>query len=433
MTQHKWNRRAFLEHILSGYSYLGLRSMLLGVSPAFLSHRLMANDQDRQFLIFSSEAQGSPLNCNVPGTYIAGVDHPDDPAMEPTNFNLGNVRVRAATPWSDLRSDLRGRMHFIHNQTEVNAHNEFSEVLYGLGRVKSETGSGAEMIASVVAQENHQNLGTIIDRPIVLDSTLDFKGNRVRPVTPDLFQALFSTTGNPQVTQMMKFRDQALDTLYADLRKEGTPAQKDFLNAAITSRSQARLLSEKLADALGTLPNNPDEAAVLVAAAICKAGAAPVVNIKMRFGSDNHSDQNLSDEVTETLASIEHLNKLQGHLVDFGVADQVTFALQNCFGRTLKRNRRGGRDHNSRHNVTLLFGPKIKPGVSGGIEVVQNERGAHAVAFNSQTGAPSGSGDIQPSMSFVSSIKTIYKACGLPDEIINKRVQGGKLINSVLV
>ncbi|MBQ49465.1 MAG: hypothetical protein CMP10_18950 [Zetaproteobacteria bacterium] len=427
------DRRMFLQQILSAYSCLGLRSFLLGVSPAFLSQRLMADSGERQFLIFSSDVQGSPLNCNVPGAYMNGIDHPTQAAMAPTNFQLGNVNVRAAAPWALLPRQMLSRLHFIHNRTQINAHTEFNDVMYGLGRIKSESGAGAEMIASVVAQENYKTLGTVMEKPIVLDSRLEFKGNQINSVTPRLFQSLFSGQGRTQVTQMMKFRDQAIDTLYADLKEKGTPAQKDFLESAIKSRSQARALSEKLINDLSDLPSDDTEAAILVAAVVCAAGVSPVANIRLGFGSDNHADANLDDEVSETLASIANLSLLQTHLTDFGISDRVTFAIQNAFGRTLRRNAKGGRDHNSQHNVTVVFGPKVKPGVSGGIETVNGANGGRALAFNSQTGRPADNGDITPATSLISSVKTIYKACGLPDEVIEKRAQGGKVIKAALI
>lgn len=427
------HRREFIEQILSAYSFLGLRSLLLGVSPAFLTSRLMANEGDRKFLIFSSEAQGSPLNCNVPGTYgNNGLQHPGDASMSASNFSLGNAQVRAASPWANLPLELRNQLHFIHNRTEVNAHNEFRDVLYGLGRVKNEGGSGSEMIASVVAQENAASLGTIMDRPFVLDSELDYKGSRIRKVSPDLFQSLFGAQGTQAANQMMKFRDQALDSLYADIKEKGTHAQKDFLEDAIKSRQEARALSEKLSEVLGNLPNNEDEAAVLVAAVVCFSGAAPVVNLKLSFGGDNHGDSNLADETSQTVRGTQHLAQLHTYLSDFGITDKVVFALQNTFGRTLRLNPKGGRDHNNLHNVTLLFGANVKPGVSGGIEVIQDERGARAAPFNSDTGRVSNNGDITPATSLVSSIKTIYKACGLPAETIEKRVQGGKIIKNAV-
>ena len=425
------DRRAFLENMLSAYSLLGLRSLLLGVSPAFLSQRLMANDEGRKFLIFSSDRRGSPVNCNVPGTYIDGLEHPDSAAMAPRNFQLGNVNVRAAAPWASLPASLRSRLHFIHNMTQVNAHPEFIDVLYGHGKIKSASGSGQEMLASLVAQENAQYLGTILDKPLVLGSFLQYKGMTVDRVSPELFQSLFGSQPNAQVAQMMKFRDQAVDSLYSELKETGTPYQKEFLESSMNSRTQARILSEKLSETLGTIPQNDQEAQILVAAAACASGAAPVINIELRFGGDNHGDRGLTAEATQTVQSVAHMGMLHNHLIEFGVADKVTFALQNVFGRQFALNGKGGRNHNNSHSVSILFGSNIKPGVSGGVEKTNDNNGARAMGINSNSGRTNNP-DINAGNTLVSSGKTILKACGIPDEVIEKRVQGGKVIKSVV-
>ena len=105
---------------------------------------------------------------------------------------------------------------------------------------------------------------------------------------------------------------------------------------------------------------------VIAAVALIKLKVAPVITIHLPFGSDNHNDSDLTVEAQETVDSIGVLGTLWSELTTAGLQDQVTFASLNVFGRTLKRNAGGGRNHNQNHHVMALFGKHVQGGVIGG-------------------------------------------------------------------
>ena len=111
----------------------------------------------------------------------------------------------------------------------------------------------------------------------------------------------------------------------------------------------------------------------------------PAVTVHLPFGGDNHNDAELTDEATQTSSSIGNIEFLWNELKSAGLQDQVTFALFNVFGRTLKRNARGGRDHNGNHHAMMLFGHKLRGSVIGGIAA--DSRDFSATAIDSATGA----------------------------------------------
>jgi len=64
------------------------------------------------------------------------------------------------------------------------------------------------------------------------------------------------------------------------------------------------------------------------------------------------------------------------------------------FGRTLKRNVGGGRNHNQNHHVMTLFGKHVKGGVIAASTSWTTINGA--VAIDSKTGKGGDGGDIDP-------------------------------------
>jgi uncharacterized protein (DUF1501 family) len=114
-----------------------------------------------------------------------------------------------------------------------------------------------------------------------------------------------------------------------------------------------------------------------------------------------------------------------------GLQDQVTFASLNVFGRTLKRNAGGGRNHNQNHHVMTLFGRHVKGGVIGGVDVVDQDFGA--VGIDSKTGKADPNGDVAPLNSLESAGKTLAAAVQVPSDRIEQRISAGKVVSAALV
>ena len=125
------------------------------------------------------------------------------------------------------------------------------------------------------------------------------------------------------------------------------------------------------------------------------------------------------------------MNTLWNELSAQGLQDQVTFASLNVFGRTLKRNASGGRNHNQNHHVMTLFGKHVQGGVIGGVDLVDQDYGATGI--DSKTGKADPSGDITPLSSLESAGKTLAAALQVPSDRIEARINGGKVVSAALV
>lgn len=187
--------------------------------------------------------------------------------------------------------------------------------------------------------------------------------------------------------------------MYATLKAKGNRYQRTMLDRYALARTQTRQLGDGLAALLSrlpldpTTPNTPNDQP-LAAIALFKLKVAPAVTVHLPFGGDNHNDADLADELEQTVASISSLEFLWSELTGAGLQDRVMFASFNTFGRTLKRNSRGGRDHNGGHHVMLLFGQKIRGSVVGGIAPEGND--FMASAFDAASGAVSETGEVRP-------------------------------------
>lgn len=429
----KVNRRELIRQALLLHGGLRLKSLLIGVPASFLSHRVMANT-NAKFLIWSSSSRGDPINCNVPGTYgpdKSFIQHSDDPDFStPHSFMLGGQTVEAAKCWSNLSQDILDNFHFIHHRTGANGHGEYLDVLKLLGGLKSSAGNGSEMVPSCVAQENSSSLSTIVDTPVVLDRDLvTSEGNVMPPLRPSVLKSLVGSGSLLEEQNIVDIRNQALDKLYRDLKTSGTKQQRAFLDNHALSLTQAKQISSNLSPLMTDIAGNSQEDTLVCAAAMIAAGVTAVPVLRLSCGGDNHADATLSGEVNAHNNFITRLNLLQAKLKEFNIADKTVFALSNVFGRTLKRNSRGGRDHNSRHCVTILFGANIKPGVSG--DIIKGRRNGEAIPFNSMTGKAENP-DITNADSLTSTAKTILKACDIDEDRINKRIPSGKIIKNVV-
>jgi hypothetical protein len=432
------SRRALVRGSLLGAGLVGLRSFASGLPASWLLGARTVRAQDvppPQYLILSTSALGDPLNASAPGSYVTGTENNPLPGMEPTMVQLGSQSARGAACWATLPAALRARMSFFHHRTFTNAHPEHRKVMTLLGAAKAESGTTPEMLASVLGQELSQALGTIQSEPVPLGpDTLTFKGRALNSIQATGLRSLFDQPDNA-LAALTHLRDQELDALHAELRTHGTRAQREFLDRYALGRAQVRQLGEELGALLTRLPVDPSDPdspddQVIAAVALMKLKVAPVVSIHLPFGGDNHADGQLQNERDDTIASVAAIGRLWQELTEQGLEDQVTFATLNVFGRTLKRNAAGGRNHNGNHHVTMMFGKHVRGGVVGGIVPLAGDFAATGI--DSATGRASASGDIEPAASLESAARTLSTALQLPEERIEARITGGKVVRGAL-
>jgi Protein of unknown function (DUF1501) len=433
------SRRELLLGSLFGAGLVGLRSLASGLPARWLLGDRVAHAADLptpQYLILATSGAGDPMNANCPGSYLGGTENNPLPELAAGNVQLGAATVRGAACWSTLPAPLRARMSFFHHRTYTNAHPEHRKVMGLQGAAKAPSGNGQEMLPSVFASELASALGTIQTEPVPLGNELiTYAGRALDGIDPSGLRSLFDQPDD-LLSSLTSLRDREIDTMYGELRANGTRVQRQFLDRYALGREQVRKLGDDLAGLLARLPLDPtapDSAPdqVLAAVAMMKLKVAPVVTIHLPFGGDNHNDSDLTVERDQTLASMATLTTLWNELNAQGLTDQVTFATLNVFGRTLKRNAGGGRNHNQNHHVMMMFGKNVRGGVVGGIEPVAGDFGAAAI--DSATGSASASGDIDPLSSLESAAKTLWSALELPAERMQVRIAGGKAVRAAIV
>jgi hypothetical protein len=432
------SRRALMGGAVLGAGLVGLRAFATGLPVSWLLGDRTVRAEGAatpQYLILATSGLGDPMNANCPGAYVAGSEPNPLADMAPTPVQLGAQTVRGAACWAALPAALRARMSFFHHRTYTNAHPEHRKVMTLHGAAKAQSGSTPEMLPSVLAQELSAALGTIQSEPVPLGpDLLTFGGRALDMIEATGLKSLFEQPDN-LLSQLTSMRDQDLGAIHADLRMHGTRAQRAFLDRYALGRDQVRQLGEELGGLLSRLPVNPadrDSAddQVIAAVALMKLKVAPVVSIRLPFGGDNHSDSDLTRERDDTVASMQTLTLLWNELAAHGLTDQVSFATLNVFGRTLKRNPGGGRNHNQNHHVMMMFGKNVRGGVIGGIEPLAGDFAATGI--DSSTGKPSATGDIPPLASLESAAKTLGTALALPPERIVARIGGGKVVRAAL-
>ncbi len=447
------NRRDMMRLSLTGGGGMTLAALATGLPLSFLqtgsiAHAGGAGGVGPTALILATSSSGNPLNANCPGSYPnpsdgndlrAMIDHAtvselgDEPLGEmggvpygAADFatghlcRLGNVDTWAARPWADLPDALRARMSVVRHRTFNNAHTEFRQVTEFHGALKGPGGIGVESLPSFIAQEVSGQLGTVVEAPISLGGpSYAYKGAWLRDSDPDSLQQIFEESGTYRGLEPADFadiRDAAIDAMYADLQASGTHAQKRFFDGHVRSREDARALSETLSATLAPVAETDDDILkqIIAAVALLEAGATPVVTVSFPFGGDNHQDSDLSVEVSEQIAGIEGIRRLWEELVARGLQDSVTFAYLAVFGRKLQRNPNfGGRGHYGDDHAMVMFGPNVQPGLIGQVD---EELKAGPI------------GDIPVEETLATAGKTLAKATGVPEDIIEERIVGGRAL-----
>lgn len=422
-------RRQMMRRML-GLGGLGMASMATGLPTAFLRQpTAWAGDTldpaTAQYLIFSGRDSGDPFNANVPGTYKTGIVHADDPAMAKTDIMLGDVATTAAKLWSTLPQWVLDRTSFIHHATKTQVHGHLVKVLQLLG-----DSAKAESIPAFFAKQLAPVLGTIATPPVPVGQVnMTFAGRTLPQLKPTTLRELLVADDSPLGTLQAE-RDVALDRINEVLRDHGSTAQRKFLFDHAMARADVREMADGAASLLADVDDDSPSSQIRAAVALIKLNLTPVVAIALPFGSDNHNDKDLAREVDEHTSGIGYIAELMALLEAEGLQDRVTFASINVFGRTLANQGFKGRTHHSKHHVTMLTGSLVLPGVVGGLEKVGDD--FEAMAFDSTTGMPSGSGDVSYEDGLPSMGKTLGAVLGIPSDALDTQILRGKVITAAV-
>ena len=419
-------RRRLLLGSLFGSSYLGLRSMMTGLPIPFLLRPTRAWAEPpapAQFLVLSTDSGGDPINANAPGTYDLPASYPNQPvhptagSMAPTPIMLGGARYNAALPWSTLTA--LDRTQFFHHSTRTNNHSDQQKVMALMGATK-----GNEMAVSVYSSYLQGALGTIQAQPIALSrEVISYAGASVPRLAPSALTQLLAPAMPGLMANLQKLRDADLDRVNALLKTSGTNVQRQYLDQYATSQAQVRQIPQDLQNLLANIRTDAPGDQATAAAILIKMKVSPVVVMSIPFGGDNHSDDGLQNEAKQTVSGVATINGLLATLGSLSIADQVTFATLNVFGRSLVQGGGEGRSHWSNHHTAVVIGKPFKSMVVGGLVPIGDDLGAAGI--DSATGAASMSGDIAVNDSLPSFAKTLGRGLGVPQAYLDDNIRGG--------
>lgn len=421
------SRRAFIKKGLTSAGLLGLKSLATGLPLAAIVRPRSAWGQSGtgKYLILSAAQAGDPLNANAPGSYVEGPVHTNSELLAPRTIRLGEQQVQAALPWSTLPQDVLDQACFFHHGTYTNAHGNHPKVMRLMGAMNRN-----EMLVSMFARELSEPLGTVQPEPVNVGApTLTYEGRRLGGLKPRALKDAL-VKGDDTLAQLGSLRDRELDRIYATLKSDGTPEQRQTLDRLARSRNEARSLSDALLNRLDSIDGDGEGGQVTAAAVLVAMNVSPVVALQLRFGRDNHTDGGLANEIEQTQQGVDHIRSLFVQLADLGMRDKVIFGSLNVFGRTLAKKGTNGRDHNAHHHVFVMIGPGLKAGVVGGIAPKGGDYGS--MAIDSRTGRGAEDGDIAYEDNFTSAAKTLGSALGLSNEVLDREILGGKPVSAAL-
>ncbi|HET9955567.1 MAG TPA: DUF1501 domain-containing protein [Polyangiaceae bacterium] len=481
------NRRDALLATLFGAGYVGVQAIATGLPAWFIANPKRATAQslqcatdavqNMQYLVVSASSNGDPINCNCPGTYEdATAVHPNDAQLAPTPVDLGGRTYTTALPWASkegagglMPDAVLARTNFFHYRTGSVVHGDQAKVMKMMGATNN-----GEMLISLYAKYLSQCLGTVQAEPISVGAgrnateLLSYAGRPAANVSPSSLKAMLGSSGggtgggrpagggqfggNSQAAALKSLRtirDTTMDQLNQLAKRDSTNVQMQFLDALSRSQAQVRSLQDKLATALGSVNGDDVKSQAYAAAALISANVTPVVTMRIAFGGDNHSDQNLAAEVAQHVTGVQGIADLMTALQSLNLIDKVTFATLNVFGRNLngiaKTDSRSGRDHYGNHAVCVLIGKNIKPGVTGGVLPGSGGSGGPgggsgsalgAAPIESETGLGSANGDIKPSETYGALARTLGVALGLNAADVDKGLNanaGGKVVRTTVV
>jgi hypothetical protein len=431
-------RRQALMSTLFGTGFVGLRMLATGLPASLLLNprRALAAGSTpdcagkAQFIILSTSGNGDPINANAPGTYDdPKITHSADPTMAATPLQIQGKTYTASAPWATLPQNVLDRTCFWHLMTNTPIHPKEPDVLKLMG-----TTNAGEMLPSLLAKQLAPCLGTIQQQPISIGATTPAEGlsfgGAALPIIPPLALKSTLTSAPGPLTNLQALRDQTLNQLYDVYRNGATPAQKTYIDSLVSSQQQVRNINQDLLNALSAIKDNTAASQVLAAVTLIQMKVAPVITIHIPFGGDNHRDIALATEATQTVAGVATIVSLMQQLAAANLADSVTFASLNVFGRTLGPSNTDGRQHNSNHQVSITIGKPFRGGVIGGVGPVQGDYGA--MPIDSKTGLGSPSGDIDPVASLSSFGRTMLAAVGGDSSTIAAQINAGQVVGVAL-
>lgn len=425
-------RRQMLKAL--GLSGVGLASIATGLPVSFLRNpRAHAAEPEmcpaadrQQYLIFSGRDSGDPFNANVPGTYDNGqIVHPAGAPFAGTDIMLGGVATRAAQLWSTLPQWALDRSAFVHHSTKTQVHGELVKVLQLLGDAYK-----AETIPSIFAKRLGPCLGAVANTPVpVGDVTMSYEGRTLPRLKPTTLKELLVADDSP-LLQLQSLRDQSMDKIRITMRDDLNTEQRAFVSNLAKAREDVRGMADGAMDLLADVGNDNPSSQIKAAVALIKLNLTPCVAISLPFGSDNHNDDGLQKEIDEHTAGIGYLTELFNLLEANGLEDRVTFASINVFGRTLMSNGTNGRNHHSKHHVTMITGKFVAAGVMGG--VTREGDDFTAMPMDSVSGSATPDGDIPYEDGLPSMAKTLGAVLGLDEDVLDEEVLKGKVIRAAV-
>ena len=456
MNHNSIKRRQLLRNSIYSALVGSVRASVIGVPASFLVNgKVLAQTSSARFTILAQSASGESQSLNGPGSYGAGaaslVEHPRASQLgadvlgsvggtsyraadfeNGASLQLGKQRVLASKPWQGLPSGFLNNLACVWYRTGSNAHPEFPSVRRLQGALRSDKRSNLdEELASAIALENAAALGTSLKTPLLLDGNGFSEGNPLTVYEAENLKELFvgsASSLNPELYD--ELYNQTINEVYKNLKANGSPKQRAFLDNHALTRSQAADFGQDLGDALSDIKGNDLRDQFRAATTFIKLKVSPVVVVSHNFGRDNHADSELEREARSTLSSLDALSQYWTFINDLGIQDQVNFATLDCFGRTPFRNKEGGRDHYGNMTLGLVHGSNIQGGMIGGLEVQKNNRPA-ATGINSTDGSTD-KPDIEASSTLSAYGKTLMKSAGISDERLDVRVPSARVISALL-
>jgi hypothetical protein len=422
------DRRAMLR-LLFGAGALGLRSLATGIPISLLAdpRRALAADppsgRPAQFVLLATSADGDPIGCNVPGTYLdQRIVHPPAPTMQATPLVLSGQTFTAAKPWAELPQQLLDRTCFFHHATHSLVHAEEQKVMsLNFGT------TNREMMICRLAAQLAPKLGTVQSDPIVLGPRQSSEDlvyeNRPQPIIPPSMLARFIGAPGGPLGKLTELRDRDLDRMNAFLRSEGNKAQAAYIDQYVHSQRQLRAISEDLLGALQAIKDDSADSQVRAAVTLFRMKVAPVVSVHIPFGGDNHQDADFRHETAETLTGVATIGHLWEELVRTGMQDRVSFLSFNVFGRPLSPPMRNGRDHSANHHAAIMFGSAFRGSVVGGVTPMDNDFGATSIDSKTGAGLPKEQGDIRFSETLHAMATTFSTGAGVDPLCLGPTVQ----------
>jgi hypothetical protein len=440
--------------LLFGAGFVGLRSLASGVPASILldpRRALAAGDSgappppitNPQFVIYSTSFNGDPVNCNAPGTYDdPGIYHPGDASMAATPMTFGTRTVTGGQIWSTLPASVLAQTCFFHHGTYTIIHPDEVKVLGLLGQV-----ANGDMLPSFLSRELAAPLGTIRPQPLSLGGAgaieaIYYQGQPQAFLTPTtLASVLAAPTNGLGAANLVALRDKTLDSLNAYARGLGNTAQNNFIDQYATSATQLRTLQHSLVGSLSAIKDNSQDSQIQAALILFQMKVTPVVVVHVSFGGDNHGDTGLANEIAGHQAGVSTIANMMQGIAAANLQNKVTFVMSNVFGRTMVNGfNANGRQHNDRHHVTVMIGPRIRGSVIGGPTLAQGAApggGAGnteyaALPIDSSTGLGSTTGDIAYGDTLQSMGRTLAAAVGIPSSVISQNILSGTVVQPAL-